>query len=90
MNKVDLINSVAASTNFKKTDIKATLEAVLNAISNCVTKGEKVSILGFGTFKVIDKAARIGVSPNSHTKIEIPAKKSIKFKASPDFEAKIK
>ncbi len=90
MNKVDLINAIAASTNFKKTDIKATLEATLDAISTCITNGEKVSILGFGTFNAIDKAARLGVSPTTHTKIEIPAKKSVKFKPSPDFVAKIK
>ena len=89
MNKTDIINATAAQTSLKKTEAKAAIEAAINIIANAIIAGEKVTIAGFGSFKVIQKAARIGVNPNNHTRIEIPAKKSVKFKASPEIADKI-
>ena len=74
MNKTDIINATAAQTSLKKTEAKAAIEAAINIIANAIIAGEKVTI---------------GVSPNNHTRIEIPAKKSVKFKASPEIADKI-
>lgn len=89
MNKTDIINATAAQTSLKKTEAKAAIEAAINIIANAIIAGEKVTIGGFDSFKVIQKAARVGVSPNNHTRIEIPAKKSVKFKASSEIADKI-
>ena len=90
MNNAELINAISEETKLKKTDAKLALEAILKIISEKVNEGERVSLLGFGTFKLIEKAARIGVNPSTHEKIEIPAKRTIKFSPSADFSDKVK
>ncbi|MGM9812826.1 MAG: HU family DNA-binding protein [Muribaculaceae bacterium] len=90
MNKAELINAISEETKLKKTDSKLALEAILKIISEKVYEGERVSLLGFGTFKLVEKAARIGVNPTTHQKIEIPAKRAIKFNPSADFSDKVK
>ena len=90
MNKAELINAISEETKLKKADAKLALEAILKIISEKVYEGERVSLLGFGTFKLIEKAARIGVNPSTHEKIEIPAKRTINFSPSADFSDNLK
>lgn len=88
MNKTDLINAIAAE-GINKADSKKALDAVLNAISEELKKGEKVAILGFGTFAVSERPAREGINPSTKEKIQIAAKKVIKFKAGSELVAAI-
>lgn len=80
MNKTDLVNAIAAA-GLSKADSKKALDATLGAIADALKAGDKVSLLGFGTFAVNERPARQGINPATKEKIEIPAKKVIKFKA---------
>lgn len=90
MNKTELVNAIAEKANLSKVDAKAALDATLNAISGALAEGDKVAILGFGTFAVAEKAARTGINPRTKEKIEIAARKSVKFKAGAELDAKVK
>ncbi len=81
MNKTELINAIAENAGLAKTDAKKALEATLTAITDAIRKGDKVSLIGFGTFAVNERPARTGVNPATGAKIEIAAKKVVKFKA---------
>ena len=81
MNKTELINAIAENAGLAKTDAKKALEATLTAITDAICKGDKVSLIGFGTFAVNERPARTGVNPATGAKIEIAAKKVVKFKA---------
>ena len=80
MNKADLVAAVAAKVECKKTAAKA-VDAVVEAIAASLKKGENVQLIGFGTFAVVNKAARKGINPATKQVINIPAKKAVKFKA---------
>lgn len=80
MNKTDLVNAIAAA-GLSKADSKKALDATLGAIADALKAGDKVALLGFGTFSVNERPARQGINPATKEKIEIPAKKVIKFKA---------
>lgn len=84
MNKSDLINAITEKSGLTKADSKAALEAAVEAISAALAAGEKVALVGFGTFSVAEKAARTGINPRTKEKIEIPARKVVKFKAGAD------
>lgn len=73
MNKTELIDAIAASTELSKKDAKAALEATLDAISESLKKGDAVQLIGFGTFKVNHRKARTGRNPKTNEAIEIPA-----------------
>lgn len=81
MTKTDLINAVAEKAGLTKTDASKAVEATINAISGSLQRGEKVSLVGFGTFSVSERAARTGQNPQTGQKVEIPAAKVPKFKA---------
>ena len=70
-----MINAIAAEAKLTKVQAKAALEATLKAIEETLVKGDKVALIGFGTFAVNEKAARTGVNPSNGKKIQIPAKK---------------
>ncbi|MBJ2185285.1 HU family DNA-binding protein [Paramuribaculum intestinale] len=84
MNKTELINAVAEKANLSKAQAKAALDATLNTISEALLKEDKVALIGFGTFSVAEKPARTGINPRTKEKIEIPARKAVKFKAGAD------
>lgn len=84
MNKTELINAVAEKANLTKVQAKAALDAALNTITEALLKDDKVAIIGFGTFGVSEKGARTGINPRTKEKIEIPARKVVKFKAGAD------
>ncbi|MCF0205154.1 MAG: HU family DNA-binding protein [Muribaculaceae bacterium] len=90
MNKSDLVNAIAANANLAKADAKAALDATIKAISDALAANDKVALLGFGTFAVVEKPAREGVNPATKEKIQIPARKVIKFKAGSELNSVVK
>jgi nucleoid DNA-binding protein len=82
MNKTDLINVVAAEANLTKKDADAAVNATLAAIANALKDGDKVQLLGFGTFEVKAVAEREGRNPKTGETIKIPASKKAAFTAS--------
>ena len=64
MNKADLISAVAAESGLSKADAKKAVEGVVSAVSNALKSGDKVSLVGFGTFSVVEKAERMGINPD--------------------------
>ena len=86
MNKTDLVNAIAAQ-GLSKADSKKALDAVLDAISGALKEGDKVAILGFGTFSINERPAREGINPATKEKITIAAKKEVKFKAGAELAA---
>ena len=89
MNKTDLIEVVAKEVNLKKKDADAAVTAVLNAIEKALVEGDKVQLIGFGTFEVKERAARTGLNPATLEKIEIDASKQVKFSAGKTLKEKV-
>ena len=79
MNKTDLIDAVAKKTKLSKKDSELAINAVLNTISDTLAEGEKVVLVGFGTFEVRQRAARKGRNPSTKEEIHIPASKAPVF-----------
>ena len=75
MNKAQLINVVSEITKLSKKQIKTTLETTLSSIAQSLKNGNSVQLVGFGTFKVNNRAARIGRNPQTGKEIQIPATK---------------
>lgn len=75
MNKTDLIDAIASSAELNKKQAKAALEATLEAITNSLKAGDAVQLIGFGTFKVNSRSARIGRNPQTGAEIKIAASK---------------
>ena len=82
MTKADLVNSIAEKAGLSKADAEKALKAFTDAVTDAMKAGEKVSLVGFGTFSVGQRAARTGQNPQTGAKINIPAAKVPKFKAS--------
>lgn len=80
MNKTELVNAVAA-TGLSKKDAEKAVSAVFGAIEGALKAGEKVQLVGFGTFDVRERAAKEGINPQTHEKIQIAATKVPAFKA---------
>ena len=81
MNKTELITAMAENASLTKKDSEAALNAFIECVTAELKKGEKVSIPGFATFEVSERAAREGKNPSTGEKLSIPAKKAVKFKA---------
>ena len=81
MNKTELINAVAAKAEISKKDAEKALAAVLGSIEDALKAGDKVQLIGFGTFEVKERAARTGHNPKTGAAIEIAAAKVPSFKA---------
>ena len=79
MNKQELIKDIAERGEFTKADAEAALKAVQGAIAAALVNGDKITLPGFGTFKVVETAARTGRNPQTGEPVEIPAKRKIKF-----------
>ena len=82
MNKEQLVDKLAGDVKITKTQARATLDAFMAAVKKSLKKGEKVALVGFGTFSVGKRKARIGRNPQTGAELKIPAKKVAKFKAS--------
>lgn len=81
MNKTELVAAIAEKTQLTKKDSEMALKAFINVVSEELKKGEKIQLVGFGTFEVSDRAARTGKNPQTGNVIDIPASKAPKFKA---------
>ena len=81
MSKTDLVNVVAAKTELKKKDVELVVNATLDAIVDALKAGDKVQLIGFGTFEVKERAAREGRNPKTGETITIAASKSPAFSA---------
>lgn len=82
MNKAELVNAIAEKTGFTKVQAKSAIEAFMEVTADSLKKGEKVSLIGFGTFAVTKRAARKGRNPQTKKEMLIPAKNVVKFKVS--------
>ena len=81
MNKTGLIDKIAAGAGISKADAKKALDATTNALKEALVAGDKIQLVGFGTFSVSERPAREGINPATKEKIQIAAKKVAKFKA---------
>lgn len=81
MNKLELIGEVASKSEISKKDVEKVINAFTNVVADTLVDGDKVAITGFGTFEVVERAARTGRNPKTGESIEIGASKSPKFKA---------
>lgn len=81
MNKVEMVNAISIKADCTKKDAAKYLDAVVETITETLAKGEKISLVGFGSFEVVDREARTGRNPQTGETIEIPASKAPKFKA---------
>jgi DNA-binding protein HU-beta len=81
MNKSELIAAIAAKTGETKKDAEATLNAFIDVVTDALVKGDKVQLVGFGSFEVRKRAARKGRNPQTKEEIKIPASKAPVFKA---------
>ncbi len=81
MNKTELIDKIAEASGLAKSDAKKALDATVATIKDALIAGDKIALVGFGTFSVSERPARTGINPATKEKIQIDAKKVAKFKA---------
>lgn len=86
MNKSELVSSIAVKSGLSKSDAKKALDATVEAISEALKAGDKVALVGFGTFAVLERPERQGINPATKETITIAAKKIAKFKAGADLD----
>ena len=84
MNKAQLIDAMAAGAGLTKADAKKALDAFIDATSGALKKGDRVALVGFGSFSVASRSARTGRNPQTGKEIKIPAKKVVKYKPGAD------
>jgi DNA-binding protein HU-beta len=84
MNKTQLIDAVAAEAGLTKTDAKKALDAFIKTTGEQLKDGEKIALVGFGTFSILERPARVGRNPKTGEKIEVEKKRIVKFKAGID------
>lgn len=90
MNKTELANAIAEKAGLTKADAKNALNAAIEAISDALKAGDKVAILGFGNFDVVEKPERQGINPRTKEKVTIAAHKAVKFKVGAELAAAVK
>ena len=89
MNKTELIAAMAEQTQLSKKDAEAALKAFIDVVSEELKKGEKVQLVGFGTFEVAEREARVGRNPRNGETMEIAASRNPKFKAGKALKDKV-
>ena len=89
MNKTEFISAIAEKAELSKTDAEKALKAFTDVVEEELKKGEKIQLVGFGTFEVSERAARTGINPSTKAAITIPAKKVAKFKAGAELSAAV-
>ena len=90
MNKSELIDEMASGANLTKVDAKKALDAFIDATSGALKKGDRVALVGFGSFSVSKRNERTGRNPQTGKEITIPAKNVVKFKAGSDLSELVK
>lgn len=89
MNKAELITSMAEKSGLTKKDAEAALKGFIESVQESLVKGEKVQLVGFGTFETRERAARVGRNPRTKEEINIPASVVPVFKAGKEFKEKV-
>ena len=89
MNKTELVKKIAEATRLSAADAKKALDATTAAIKDALVAGDKVQLVGFGTFATKERPARQGVNPSNGSKIQIAAKTVVKFNPGAEFEAEV-
>ena len=89
MNKAELVESLAKTTGLSKVQANGALDAFVDAVTKALKSGDKVTLVGFGTFSVSKRNARIGRNPQTGETIKIKAKKVARFKAGKELSAKL-
>ncbi len=89
MNKAELIDAIASGAKLTKADAARALDATIDAISKALKKGDRIGLVGFGSFYVSKRNARIGRNPQTGKEIKIPAKKVVKFKAGAELSSAV-
>ena len=87
MNKTELINAIAENAGLNKADAKKALDATVNAIADALKKGDKVALVGFGTFSVSERPARTGITPRPTEQITIAPQQTANFTAGAEGSA---
>jgi DNA-binding protein HU-beta len=90
MNKAELVEAIASESKLTKADARRALDAFIGSTTKALKKGDKVALVGFGTWGVVKRAARTGRNPQTGKSINIKAKKVVKFKAGTDLAGKVK
>ena len=90
MNKAELIDAIASGADLTKADAKKALDAFIDATSGALKKGDRVALVGFGSFSVASRSARTGRNPQTGKEIKIAAKKVVKFKAGSELADVVK
>ena len=90
MNKAELVSAIADKAELSKADSKKALDGFIKAVSEALQSGDKVSLIGFGSFVVTEKAARQGINPATKAPITIEAKKVVKFKPGAELAELVK
>ena len=89
MNKAELIEAMASNAKISKADAKRALDAFIDTTSKALKKGDRVALVGFGSFSVSKRAARKGRNPQTGKEIQIKAKNVVRFKAGSELSAKV-
>ncbi len=90
MNKADIIDFVSAGAEITKAQADEAVTSILNAITDALGDGEKVTLVGFGTFSATERAARIGRNPQTGAELKIPASVAVKFSPGKELREAVK
>lgn len=90
MNKAELISAIAAKSNLTKVDSKKALDAFISVAGETLKNGDRLTLVGFGSFSVTERNARSGRNPRTGATIQIEAKKVVKFKPGAELEEMVK
>jgi DNA-binding protein HU-beta len=90
MNKAELINAIAEKSGLSKVNSRKALDAFMSTVTTSLKDGDRISLIGFGTFQVIERQARTGINPTTKQPIRIPARKVVKFRAGVDLAEEVK
>lgn len=89
MNKAELVDAIASEAGLSKADAKKALDAFVNTTAGALKKGDRISLIGFGSFSVSKRSARTGRNPQTGKEIKIAAKNVVKFKAGADLSKSV-
>ncbi|MGM0478887.1 MAG: HU family DNA-binding protein [Bacteroidota bacterium] len=89
MNKAELIEAMASDSGLSKADSKKALDAFINATTKTLKKGDRLSLIGFGSFSISKRSARTGRNPQTGKEIQIAAKNVVKFKAGAELSKSV-
>ena len=90
MNKAQLIDAMAENAGLTKADAKKALDGFINATSTALSTGDRVALVGFGSFSIANRSARTGRNPKTGAEMQIPAKNVVKFKAGSELADSVK